>query len=94
MVAENVAREADQDRSQGGQAFPVHHLSDGRGSGAPTGLSGHSRTDSTPQTVRNGAEMTETNGDNAGEPGKDRDGLLTFAQNGLVKTVRGKITAR
>ena len=41
-----------------------------------------------------GARMMETNGDNAGEPERDGNGLFASVPNALPKTIQRRITAR
>ena len=44
MVADDTAGEAHQNRSQGGQPFPLRDISDGRGDGIKKVVSGNPRT--------------------------------------------------
>ena len=61
---------------------------------APTSSTPGECNSPTAQASCNGAGMTETNSNTVGKPQRDGDGLFASAQNGLVKTVRGRITAR
>src|SRR6478736_6345460 len=73
VVADQLAREADQDRRQGREPRPLHNLSDGRGRGAATDVPGNPVADR-PATGATRSGMTaavsdETDDEGRGVPG-------------------------
>jgi hypothetical protein len=61
VVADQLAREADQDRRQGREPRPLHRLSDGRGRGAATDVPGYPLADR-PAAGAARTSMTERRG--------------------------------
>ncbi len=68
VVADQLAREADQDRRQGGQSRPLRHLPAGRGRGAAADVCGHSVAD------RPAARGSRASMRNAGSNAAEDDG--------------------
>ncbi len=94
LVVDHLTGEVRENLSQGGSTLAVCDLPDGRAGHAPTAFWGHPRTDSTTQASGHGVGMTQTNGDNAGKPDRDRDGLFASAPKAPPKTIWGKITVQ
>ncbi len=93
LVADDASGEAHQDWGEGGHACTLRDLPDGGGGRAETVVPSYSGADPASSSARGGAWMTETTGDNTGEPEGNGGGLFAPAPKALPKAVSGRITA-
>jgi len=88
-----TSREAHQDRGEGCHAFTVRVLPDGRGRRAAVAVPGDPGADTMVAAARDGAGMTASTVETAGEGGGGGDGLRGSPMNAPTQGVLGGIMA-
>ena len=94
LVADDVAREVDQDRGESCHAFALHHLPDGGGCCAEATVPDDPGTDTTVATARAGAGMTVAHDETANARGGRGDGSPAGAPHARLKGVSCTIMVR